>query len=370
MQASKLSALAAFLSCAAALSTPAIAQETTLTLQTIPSTGTNTSALTAQTIDLSDATNLPLFQAALSAFNVQNSDKILQNETSFSAAGQLVSPEVFPFGGPAVSVNSDVAVTGHLTAPPTAGSNNYFNFAEAVGANIGLHGAATSPPNQGTELFLYDPHGNLVAVASGNGADGLSSQIDFTVPSGDGGAWQTAITQGISTTLPISYRLEFQTPYTALSLFTTNVIGSGQEMNGVLGTYDVNANVGDNLAFHLNATTPQTGTELLLYDPNGNLVAVASQNGSDGLSSVIDFTVPGGHAGEWQIQVAPDPNAPVPQAYPYDLAIQGFSGLGPVNPSAAPEPSTWALLLLGFGGIGAVARLKKKAANVALDPGR
>jgi hypothetical protein len=87
MQASKLSAFAAFLSGATALLTPAIAQET-LTLQTIPSIGTNTSPSTAQTIDLSDATNLPLFNAALAAFNVQNSDKILQNGTSFSAAGQ------------------------------------------------------------------------------------------------------------------------------------------------------------------------------------------------------------------------------------------------------------------------------------------
>jgi hypothetical protein len=369
MQASKLSAFAAFLSGATALLTPAIAQET-LTLQTIPSIGTNTSPSTAQTIDLSDATNLPLFNAALAAFNVQNSDKILQNGTSFSAAGQFVSPEFFPFGGPTVSVNSDVAVTGHLTAPPTAGSNNYFNFAEAAGANIGLYGAATSPPSQGTELLLFDPNGNLVAVASGNAPDGLSSIIDFTVPGGDGGEWQTAITQGISTTLPISYRLEFQTPYTALSLFTTNVIGSGQEKNGVLGTYDVNANVGDNLVFNVNATTTLTGTELLLYDPNGNLVAVAAQNGSDGFSSVIDFTVPGGDAGEWQIQVVPDQIIPVPTPYAYDLAIQGFSGLGTVNPSAVPELSTWALLLLGFGGIGAAAGLKKKAANVALVPGR
>jgi PEP-CTERM motif len=219
-------------------------------------------------------------------------------------------------------------------------------------------------------LLLFDPNGNLVAIASGNASDGLSSIIDFTVPGGDGGEWQTAITQGITTTSPINYRLQFQTPYAALSLFTTNVIGSGQEMNGGLGTYDVNANAGDNLTFDVNAATPSTGTELLLFDANGNLVAIAAGNGGDGLSSIIDFTVPSGDAGEWKIQVVPDSLLPTPQPYPYDLAIQGFSGLGPVNPSAVPEPSAWALLLLGFGGLGTAARLKKKASTAALDPAR
>ncbi len=351
MQTQKLAALAGILGGAVALAAPADAQQT-LTLQTVNSSGTNTSPATGQTLDLSNATNAPLFGAALTAFNAKNSDTVYQNATSFTPGGQPVSPQFFPFGGPSVNVNSNLVVTGRLTASGTAGSTNYFNFAESDGAQIGLHGAATSPPNRGTELLLFDPNSNLIAVASGNAPDGLSSIIDFTVPGGDGGAWQTAITQGVNTTSAINYRLEFQLPYSALSAFTTNVIGSGQEKNGSLGAYDVNASVGDNLAFDVNATTPLTATELLLYDPNGNLVAIASQNGSDGLSSIIDFTVPGGDAGEWQIQVAPSPNIPVPQAYAYDLAIQGFSGLGPVNPSPVPEPSTWVMAFVGFAGLG------------------
>jgi hypothetical protein len=140
-------------------------------------------------------------------------------------------------------------------------------------------------------------------------------------------------------------------PYTALSQFTTNVIGFGQEQNGSLGAYDVNANVGDNLSFEVNGTTPGTATELLLYDPNGNLVAIAAGN-VDGLSSRIDFTVPDADAGEWQIQVLPSPNIPIPQPYAYDLAIQGFTGLGPVNPTPVPESSTWAMAFVGFAGLG------------------
>jgi hypothetical protein len=337
------------------LSGSANAQET-LTLQTIHSSGMNTSPGAAQTLDLSDGTNVPLFDAALTAFNARNSDRVLQDATSFTAAGQFVSPQFFPFRASAVGVNSNLNVVGHLTAPGTAGATNYFGLPEGPGAQIGLFGKATQPPNQGTELLLSDPNGNLVAVATGNASDGLSSRIDFTVPDGDDGTWQVAITQGLSTTVPINYLLQVQLPYSALSQFTTNVIGSGQEKDGSLGIYDVNANAGDDLAFDVNATTPLTATELLLFDPNGNLVAVAAGNGSDGLSSIINFTVPDGDPGEWQIQVAPSEILPVPQAYAYDLAIQGFSGLGPVNPTPTPVPelSTWVMAFVGFAGLGSM----------------
>ena len=351
MQTQKLAALAAILGGAVALAPPADAQET-LTLQTIHSSGANTSLGAAQMLDLSDATNAPLFGAALTAFNAKNSDTVRQNATSFTPGGQLVSPQFFPFGVPSIPVNSNVAVVGHLTGPGTAGAINYFGIAETAGAQIGLFGKATQPPNQGAALLLYDNIGDLVALASGNAPDGRSSQIDFTVPTGTDGTWQAAITQGVSTMLPINYLLQLQMPYSALSQFTTNVIGSGQEKNGSLGAYDVNANAGDNLSFDVHATTPLTGTELLLSDPNGNLFAVAAQNGSDGFSSIIDFTVPIGDAGEWQIRVAPDANASPPHPYAYDLAIQGFTGLGPVNPSPIPEPSTWVMAFVGFAGLG------------------
>lgn len=94
MQAQKPAALAVFLSGAAALSAPAAAQET-LTLQTIPSTGTNTSASTAQSIDLSDATNLPLFNAALAAFNAQNSDRIFKTKRVSPLPGNSLVPSFF-----------------------------------------------------------------------------------------------------------------------------------------------------------------------------------------------------------------------------------------------------------------------------------
>ena len=97
--------------------------------------------------------------------------------------------------------------------------------------------------------------------------------------------------------------------------------------------YSVNANAGDNL--HFATTTPAGGPnefvnnlypELLLYDPNGNLVAVAAGNASDGRNSVIDFTVPGGDAGKWTIEVTPSPNTPLPTQGEYGLLVTGATG--------------------------------------------
>jgi hypothetical protein len=86
MQTQKLAALAAILGGAVALPAPADAQQT-FTLQTINSTGTNTSLGAAQMLDLSDATNAPLFAAALTAFNAKNSDTVRQDATSFTPGG-------------------------------------------------------------------------------------------------------------------------------------------------------------------------------------------------------------------------------------------------------------------------------------------
>ncbi len=111
--------------------------------------------------------------------------------------------------------------------------------------------------------------------------------------------------------------------------------------------YSVNANAGDNL--HFSTTTPGGGPsefinnfypELLLFDPNGNLVAVAAGNGADGRNSVIDFTVPDGDAGQWVIEVTPSPNTPQPTQGEYGLLVTGATGsLSPyVVTSTTPPP--------------------------------
>ena len=84
-------------------------------------------------------------------------------------------------------------------------------------------------------------------------------------------------------------------------------------------------------------------------DPNDILVAVASGSGPDGLFSIIDFTVPSGDAGDWQIQVVEPSTTP----YAFDLAIKGASAWGPVPPRS-PNILALAMLLIGFAGVGFV----------------
>ena len=95
------------------LASSANAQET-LTLQTIHPSGANLTTSTAQVIDLSAATNQPLFAAALKGFNALNSDIVLQNASSFTGGGQAVSPQFFPYLSSSVSVNSQVYAAGGL----------------------------------------------------------------------------------------------------------------------------------------------------------------------------------------------------------------------------------------------------------------
>jgi hypothetical protein len=109
----------------------------------------------------------------------------------------------------------------------------------------------------------------------------------------------------------------------------------------------VSANAGDHL--HFATSTPSGGPnefannlypELLLYDPNGNLVAIANGNAADGRNSVIDFTVPQGDAGSWIVEVTPSPSTATPTAGEYGLLVTGATGaLAPFTVTAAnPAP--------------------------------
>ena len=133
----------------------------------------------------------------------------------------------------------------------------------------------------------------------------------------------------------------WRTKITSFSVFS----GDGTDF------YSVNANVGDNL--HFATTTPAGGPnefvnnlypELLLYDPNGNLVAIANGNAADGRNSVIDFTVPDGDAGKWTIEVTASPDTPTLTAGEYGLLVTGATGtLSPFEVSST-VPATNALL--------------------------
>ena len=133
------------------------------------------------------------------------------------------------------------------------------------------------------------------------------------------------------------------------------------------GFFALSADAGDNLHLVVSAGTPATQfPELLLYDPNGNLVAVAAGNAPDGSSSVIDFTVPGGDAGAWSAEVAGSSGPPIRirTCLTTIFSIRGDTGVGPINPippSTVPEPSAFTLFVMPLAALVLFSRRKKSA---------
>jgi PEP-CTERM motif len=129
----------------------------------------------------------------------------------------------------------------------------------------------------------------------------------------------------------------------------TNVLGNGTSNGSELGFYAVNVIDADSLQFAINAIPSASQvTEIWLFDGVGNLVAEASGNAADGLGSIIDFFVSAGNAGTWDVEVINPGTTP----YLYDLSVQGATGLGPVDPTPSPEPSSLLLLAVGLAGVG------------------
>ncbi len=206
---------------------------------------------------------------------------------------------------------------------------------------------------------LEDDQGNVLGFSQGGTASISAVLNNFVAPSN--GTYFVLVSGaiGVQYNLVVTRGADFSTaPNNTLAtpqdLTATELSGNGK-LGGVLGYltnpsggigtdfYSVQTNIGDNLHF---ATSTPVGAlngfypELLLYDPNGNLVAVAAGNASDGRNSVIDFTVPDGDSGSWTIEVTPSPNTQTPTQGEFGLLVTGATGaLSPFVVTASNPPA-------------------------------
>jgi len=215
-------------------------------------------------------------------------------------------------------------VIGSITKPHPA---IFFAFALKAGKQIHLSLEPGVPATQSTELLLYDNFGNLVAIAAGNAHDGSGSVIDFTITGT--GTWTAEVT-GYSGA-PASARIfKYDLRITPVH-YATDVSGNFGA-NNKPGFYAISVRANNQLQLSVSAAHPATQfPELLLYDNNGNLVAIAAGNGSDGSTSVIDFTA--ATPGTWTVEVTGSSSAPPGNHFNYDLTVRGATGKGPVVPT-------------------------------------
>ena len=218
-------------------------------------------------------------------------------------------------------------------------------------AGDNLHMTVTSP-NLGTgdttEALLFDGNGNLVAIAAGNGSNG-SSVIDFTVASS--GDWSAAVKNPASGSYQFNLSI---TGDTGAGMPVLEQFFGGQIFPTNTEAVTIPSNVGDTLHLDLATLSPGVPSDILLFDAFGSLVAIASGNAGDHLSSLIDFTIPSGEAGNWVAEVANNNATP----YNYDLSVYGETGgtAYAQATTATPEPASLSMLLLGLSVCGLLLR--------------
>ncbi len=141
---------------------------------------------------------------------------------------------------------------------------------------------------------------------------------------------------------------------TLSGFFDTNVYGylSGFNLQTTTGTSDVAFDYNASDSYYSNGTfyvDAQPGYQSDLHLQFANSLSVASANN----------TIQGGHAGpSWECQGSYGCYLPSGGSIRY--LTSGYASTG-----AVPEPAAWTMMIVGFGGIGAVLR-RRRIASAAL----
>jgi hypothetical protein len=265
-------------------------------------------------------------------------ERYLDQPNNSPATAEDLMPSSIPVGsGQQMAVIGDFAGRPSQPWPDPADFYRLFLYRGQTASFM-----ITSLQSGASQVRLEDGAGNILALGLGGFQNVSQAIINFTAAYS--GYYYVVATgdSGVRYTLVASVDAAFELkPAASTSLSgLTSIYGTLVALTNTFdeATFTISANTGDNL--HFATATPASGPvelvnnlyqELLLFDPNGNLVAVAAGNAGDGRNSVIDFTVPSGDTGFWSIEVTSSPNTPNPTAGDFVLTATGATG-NPLTP--------------------------------------
>ncbi len=263
-------------------------------------------------------------------------------ESGFPNNSIASATAIDPYANNFAGNESRTAVLGDIPSAQGSPSSSspFYSFELNQGESTSI--ALQSLGGENGSFTLLDDEGDVIGYSSQDASNYTAGLNNFVAPYDGTFYVQISGEPGAKFNLVVTRGADFNTQpanqYPSAQDITATELSGDKKLGGVLGYlqstsgtdyYAVNVNARDNLAF--TTTTPSGGpgqfgntldTELLLFDANGNLVAIAAGNAPDGRNSVIDFTVPSGDAGTWTIAIT----SPDGTSGEYGLLATGATG--------------------------------------------
>jgi hypothetical protein len=333
----------------------------TLFVSSALAVGLTTSVNALVITDNFDSTITNNANAAVIESGIQSASTTISSLFSNSTTVNILfkyNPAVLSQTTAAGYINSYTAYTNLLKANSTANPANT-TLAIAV-ANLGTG-------NSG--LPIYSTSANLKAL----GLTTASGNLNSAGIAGTGGVYDAIVTIGNLSFLSNGPGNNSQ-GISVVEHAINEVLGGGAS-GSTLGTGNANTALGGLDLFRYQSSGPTIAgiTSTPSYTSSHNAVVGFSVDG--GLTGIAQFNQEGGgsdfgdfaNVGSCQIQAAfyCGTSRVYSTTSPEFLMMESL-GFDPVtNTGAVPEPSTWAMMILGFVGIGAITYRRRKSAAIA-----